>query len=103
MFNLNIESFEDLQRLAQIPDHYRSVYNSAVSWRPDAILAILRVWGATSDDPQEITQLINQLINSPGFDINNTLTIETLLFQYKVPIPANIRTYMGVSRKEPHR
>lgn len=98
-----INSFDDLQAIVAIPERYREPFTDNLNFRPDAILAYLRVWGATSDDPAAIVALVDDLVSSKGFDIHNCLGVEALIADQKLPHDPQYRYYFGVNTKGENR
>ena len=98
---LPIKDFQELQAIAKVPDSYRDMLGcDEITYRPDMVLAFLRVWGATSEDSGVIKVLVNSLVQSPDFDIHNTLAVEALLSDRKTPKNWHSRHYFGVDTKQ---
>lgn len=95
-----LNTFDDLQAIVAIPERYREPFTDNINYRPDAVLAYLRVWGPTSDEPRVIVALVDDLVNSDGFDIHNTLGVEALIVDQKPPIDPQYRYYFGVNTKQ---
>lgn len=98
-----LNTFDDLQAIVAIPERYREPFTDNIHYRPDAILAYLRVWGATSDDPKAIVTLVDNLVSSPGFDIHNCLGVEALIVEQKPPHDPQYHYYFGVNTKGENR
>lgn len=97
-----INSFDDLQAIVAIPERYREPFTDNLHYRPDAVLAYLRVWGPTTDDPVAIVALVDDLVNSNGFDIHNTLGVEALIADQRPRCNQGYRYYFGVCTKAPN-
>lgn len=98
-----VNNFDDLQAIVNIPERYRDAFSDNLHYRPDTLLAYLRVWGAVSEDPKAIVELVDNLVNSPDFDIHNCLGVEALIADQKTPHDTQYRYYFGVCTKGENR
>lgn len=88
-----------VQAIAKVPEYYLRRVEGAGTLRPDTVLAFMRVWGAAQSDSAEISKTINWLIGAPGFDMSNTLLVESLIGIQR-PVPSGNQSYFGVDLKE---
>lgn len=88
-----------VQAIAKVPDYYIRRIEGAGTLRPDTVLAFMRIWGAAQSNASEISKTVNWLIDAPGFDMTNTLLVESLIGIQR-PVPPGNQSYFGVDLRE---